>query len=603
MPETAPTSSVTPDPATTSAASRVDRAVEETTTTLPPAVTDSTTTTIAAPVDGVTESVTEEVPVVAPVLVELPVHGRGPARVVAGVPTRINALVREAIAVNDEMLIRLNDAQTQNRATSVAATRAQERVDRLSSRERRAMVKLDAARLMFEDRVRWAYTRGPTASLEGFLQSRTAAQLTGRKAMVQFVLEQDTAAVSRYLELRNDVGAAVTTASDRLEIAERAHARTQLAENEARADAALTTLVVSMWNRARRGPRDLVFPVVGTYAFGSDFGAPRMVGSPDEHQHQGNDIAAPLGAQLVAVEPGMVVAMGNDRLGGIKLWLAGRSGTYYYYAHLVSFAPEIHEGDIVPAGAVLGFVGNTGNARGGIPHLHFEIHPAAGPAVDPYPYLAAARAAATNGEVALRTSGRQQVRRHRDEVRVVLDDPSRPERRRSPLVVVGLASTIAPEPRGSLDAENRDVGQPGCGHLAGQLADPVEERGGEPSRLLLGVGVGATREVSLDHRTEAVVRDVPAGQPVEQRRESRDRRRGDDAAGAGHPSRFGQHADTIVPRHQVVERSHHQDYVELPVPMGKVPAVALLDVVGPFLTGLLDVERNRIEQRHRVPAA
>ena len=248
---TAPNASMTLEPTTTASVGMADRSAE-TTTTLAPAANDSTTTTVAAPVDGVAEVVTEQVPVVAPVLVELPVHGRGPARVVAGVSTRINALVREAIAVNDEMLVRLNDAQTQNRATSVAVTRAQDRVDRLSSRERRAMARLDAARLMFEDRVRWAYTRGPTASLEGFLQSRTAAQLTGRKAMVQFVLEQDTAAVSRYLGLRNNVGAAVTTASDRLETAERAHARTQLAENEARADAALTTLVVSMWNRARR---------------------------------------------------------------------------------------------------------------------------------------------------------------------------------------------------------------------------------------------------------------------------------------------------------------------------------------------------------------
>jgi murein DD-endopeptidase MepM/ murein hydrolase activator NlpD len=355
-----------------------------------PGAAESTTTTVAAPVDGVVEAVTEQVPVVAPVLVELPVHGRGPARVVAGVPARLNALVREAIAVHDEMVGRLNDAQTRNRATAVAVTRARERVDRLSFRERAALAKLDAARQMFEDRVRWAYTRGPTASLEGFLQSRTAAQLTGRKAMVQFVLEQDTAAVSRYLGLRNDVGAAVTNASDSLEIAERAHARTQLADNQARADADLTTLTVAIWNRARRAPRDLVFPVVGVNAFGSDFGNPRMVGSPDEHQHQGNDIVAPLGAQLVAVEPGMVVAMGTDRLGGTKLWLAGRSGTYYYYAHLSKFADDVHEGDIVPAGRLLGFVGNTGNARGGIPHLHFEIHPAAGPAVDPYPYLAPA---------------------------------------------------------------------------------------------------------------------------------------------------------------------------------------------------------------------
>ena len=264
VPETtAPNASMTLEPTTTASAG-MDRSAAETTTTLAPAAGDSTTTTtVAAPVDGVVEVVTEQVPVVAPVLVELPVHGRGPARVVAGVSTRINALVREAIAVNDEMLVRLNDAQTQNRATSVAVTRAQDRVDRLSSRERRAMARLDAARLMFEDRVRWAYTRGPTASLEGFLQSRTAAQLTGRKAMVQFVLEQDTAAVSRYLELRNNVGAAVTTASDRLETAERAHARTQLAENEARADAALTTLVVSMWNRARRARAISCFPSSG----------------------------------------------------------------------------------------------------------------------------------------------------------------------------------------------------------------------------------------------------------------------------------------------------------------------------------------------------
>ncbi len=71
---------------------------------------------------------------------------------------------------------------------------------------------------------------------------------------------------------------------------------------------------------------------------------------PTSTQHEGNDIAAPLGAALVAVEPGMVVAMGTDRLGGIKLWLAGRSGTYYYYAHLSKFADDVHEGDIVPAG-------------------------------------------------------------------------------------------------------------------------------------------------------------------------------------------------------------------------------------------------------------
>ena len=288
------------------------------------------------------------------------------------------------------MQARLSETEMRNAVTGRVVDTAKGRVDALSNKQRAALADLTAARRVFEDQVRWAYTRGPTASLEGFLQSSNAAQLLDRRALVQVVLEGDSNSIDHYLSLRDSVDSAVSTAEDILSEAEHEHAATQIAEDAARGDAALTTLTVGMWQRAQRGLRDIVFPVVGPHAFGSDFGAPRMVGTPDQHTHEGNDIAAPLGAQLVAVEPGMVVAMGNDRLGGIKLWLAGRSGTYYYYAHLSKFADDVHEGDIVPAGTVVGYVGNTGNAAGGIPHLHFEIHPNGGPAVDPYQYLAAA---------------------------------------------------------------------------------------------------------------------------------------------------------------------------------------------------------------------
>ncbi len=348
------------------------------------------TTTVAAPVDGVVEGQTESVPIVAPALVDLPVRGSRPARMVAGVATRVNALIKEAKDANAEMASRLDAAVAANQVTASAVASAQERIDHLSAKQRAAVAELAEARAMFEERVRWAYTRGPTATLEGFLQSKDAAQLTDRRAMVQFVLEEDADAVNHYLSLRESVDSAVTSADDMLSTAERAHATTQITEDAARGDVALTTLTVGLWQRGSKGMPDLVFPVVGPHAFGSDFGAPRMVGTPDEHKHEGNDIAAPLGAALVSVEPGMVVAMGTDRLGGIKLWLAGRSGTYYYYAHLSKFADDVHEGDIVPAGTIVGYCGNTGNARGGIPHLHFEVHPNGGPAVDPYPYLAAA---------------------------------------------------------------------------------------------------------------------------------------------------------------------------------------------------------------------
>jgi murein DD-endopeptidase MepM/ murein hydrolase activator NlpD len=130
-----------------------------------------------------------------------------------------------------------------------------------------------------------------------------------------------------------------------------------------------------------------VFPVGDPHTFGDSFGAPRMMGTGYEHAHQGTDIMAPFGTPLLACERGLITEMGSDVLGGTKLWLKGESGTYYYYAHLSAFAEGLQEGDVVEAGDIVGLVGDTGNAKGGAPHLHFEIHPDGGMAVNPYPLL------------------------------------------------------------------------------------------------------------------------------------------------------------------------------------------------------------------------
>ncbi len=130
-----------------------------------------------------------------------------------------------------------------------------------------------------------------------------------------------------------------------------------------------------------------VFPVGEPHSFGDSFGAPRMMGTGFEHAHQGTDIMAPMSTPLLACERGIVTKMGSGVLGGTKLWIKGESGTYYYYAHLSAFAPGMKDGTVVEAGTVVGFVGDTGNAKGGAPHLHFEIHPDGGAAVNPYALL------------------------------------------------------------------------------------------------------------------------------------------------------------------------------------------------------------------------
>ena len=134
-----------------------------------------------------------------------------------------------------------------------------------------------------------------------------------------------------------------------------------------------------------------VFPVGAPFNFASTFGAPRMTGTKYEHTHQGNDIFAPGGTPLYATSRGVIARKAVAVLGGNKLWLVAADGTQYYYAHLSAYADGVEDGAVVEAGQVLGYVGDTGNARGTPPHLHFEIHPGGGAAIDPYPILDAVR--------------------------------------------------------------------------------------------------------------------------------------------------------------------------------------------------------------------
>jgi hypothetical protein len=148
----------------------------------------------------------------------------------------------------------------------------------------------------------------------------------------------------------------------------------------------------------KRVPR-LIFPVVGTTSYYDDFGEPRAGGA-----HQGNDLLATRHAPAVAVEGGTVKFWTTSVQAGCMLYLHGDSGTTYLYIHLnndltarndnqgtcvagTSYAPGLKDGARVAAGQLIGFVGDSGDANGIHPHLHFEVHPNDGGAVDPYSYL------------------------------------------------------------------------------------------------------------------------------------------------------------------------------------------------------------------------
>lgn len=148
---------------------------------------------------------------------------------------------------------------------------------------------------------------------------------------------------------------------------------------------------------ARLSASGYVFPVFGPAAFGNTFGAFRA--DVAGQWHHGEDLVAPAGTPLLAVSSGTVFSVGWNDLGGWRLWLRDDAGNEFYYAHMSAYSPLAIDGRRVRAGDVLGFVGDSGDAEGGPPHVHFEIHPVDllvhgyDGVVAPYPFLIAWRRA------------------------------------------------------------------------------------------------------------------------------------------------------------------------------------------------------------------
>jgi peptidoglycan LD-endopeptidase LytH len=149
--------------------------------------------------------------------------------------------------------------------------------------------------------------------------------------------------------------------------------------------------------------KQIVFPVIGAARLTNSFGDARPQGA-----HMGEDIMSVRRALAVAAEAGRVKFHTGSGRAGCMLYLYGDSGWKYLYVHLnndltnsndnrggcvhgVAFPKALKDGQRVLAGQPVGLVGDSGDANGVQPHLHFEMHSPGGRAVAPYPYLRAAR--------------------------------------------------------------------------------------------------------------------------------------------------------------------------------------------------------------------
>lgn len=360
-----------------------------TTTTIDPNA-PTTTTTIPPVVDVVGEEVEidDQPPPFKPIL--------PPSLVVA--PRNIT-LEKALAKLSEQQKKIVDEAQKQADAATQRIADAQKELDALQIREEELKaegVKLAQAKegtaIKIRARALRIYAGESVADLDTLLRSQDANEFARNVDLIGAAQQHDAELLAQFkdderkLQDNLDALSALTKAKqDQIEslIVEQEVLTESLATLQEQLSFVLSGQAIALGG--------FVFPVGAPFNFASTFGAPRMTGTKYQHTHQGNDIFAPIGTPLYAVSRGVIARKAVAVLGGNKLWLVAADGTQYYYAHLSAYADGIEDGTVVEAGQVIGYVGDTGNAKGTPPHCHFEIHPNGGPAIDPYPILDAVR--------------------------------------------------------------------------------------------------------------------------------------------------------------------------------------------------------------------
>lgn len=281
-------------------------------------------------------------------------------------------------------------------ATLVAVESAHHELDQLRNAEQRLAGVLETYETQLSARARQVFKHGATGAFDTLLTTVEPSDAVERAALFALVQRRDTAGLQDAQAVRDaleQTRVLVRDQADRLATleVELDEAREALVDELEYAE----LIVHSLENLPARQVAINTSGQQGVYAcpmepaithFIDSWGHARSGG----RAHRGTDVMGPMGAPVYAFTSGVIMRHAQSRRGGISLYLDGDDGNVYFYTHLQGYAPRGVEGTRVAAGEHIAFNGNTGNARGGAPHIHFERHPGGGSAVNPYPWLATA---------------------------------------------------------------------------------------------------------------------------------------------------------------------------------------------------------------------
>ena len=294
----------------------------------------------------------------------------------------------------DAIATRISELRSSLDRTELGIRRARRAIEDLRARLAEIQREID-------ERSRYAFILGPATGLQMVLAADSYVQLTRAIGLLEELSSRDAELAAELLRVQERITVRQAELQQlelrRIGFLFELDTRRHELREAFREQRDVLELLRERRDLARRRLSELrpfaVCPVDGPHAIADDFGAPRVdvieVEGKDGkvkrkervRKHQGNDIFAPLGTEIVAPFDGVAVDARN-RLGGLAVKVIGEFG-YVYNAHLSRYGKL----GPVETGDVIGYVGTTGNARGTSPHDHFEWHPGGGPAVDPNPFL------------------------------------------------------------------------------------------------------------------------------------------------------------------------------------------------------------------------